>query len=217
MKHVQLENTAKNVVKNVSAKTKDNVILKVECVIVHLAGRVMSVQIVVNLAILVLIVKMSVNVITVVIVIMLLENVNVAQDLRAQNAWTVVRAILLDSIAPKLVVVRIKQSVINQPAIVLARKDGPVSIAVREIVPTICTGLTVRKFANVMQTTRICAIHGPVNAIVKLVGAAAFVIDHVLSLRTVKIVKYPVTARTAPNVRRQMVLHYPNTTKRTEF
>lgn len=75
----------KNVDRNVSAKTTVNVILKVESVIVHLAGRVMFVLIAVSLELLVLIVKMFVNAIMVVIVIMLLEIVIVDQDLQVLN------------------------------------------------------------------------------------------------------------------------------------
>lgn len=70
---------------------------------------------------------------------------------------------------------------INPMAIVLVQKDGLVSTVVREIVPTICTDLTVRRTVNVMETTRICVIHGLGNVIVKLDGVAVFVTDLVLS------------------------------------
>lgn len=85
-KRVQPESMAKNVDKNVSARTVVNAILKVECVIVRLAGRVMFVLIAVNLELMVLIVKMSVNAIMVAIVTMLRENVSVDQDLQVPNA-----------------------------------------------------------------------------------------------------------------------------------
>lgn len=205
---------AKNVARNVSAKTTVNVILKVEFVIVRLVGRGMFVQIAVNLEVLVLIVKMYVNVIMVATVTMLLENVNVVLDLRALNVWTVVRKIPSDLIVPKLAVARTMQSVINPTAIVLARMGGLVSTVVREIARTICMDRTVTIRANVMLTIRKCVIHGPVNAIVNLDGVAVFVIGLVLSLRTAKIVKFPATARTVLSVRTQTVQSDTIKTKR---
>lgn len=180
-KHVPLESMAKSVDRNVSAKTGVNVIHKVACVIVHLVGRVMFVLIAVNLDILVLNVKIIVNVITVAIVIMLPVNVNVVRDLLARNAWTLVRATHSGSIAARLAVARIKRNVINPTVIVRVRKAGLVSIVLREIVPTICMDLTVKKLVNVMVTTRICVIHGPVNVIARLDGVAVFVTDRARS------------------------------------
>lgn len=203
-KHVRKENTVKNVDKNVSAKTMVNVILKVENVIVPLAGPVMFVLIAVNLDLMVLIVQMFVNVIMVAIVITLPVNVSAVQDLRVRNVWTVARAIRSVSIAARLVAARIKRSAINRTEVALARKVGLVLTVVREIALTICTDLTVKILANAMQTTPICAIRGVVNAIAKLDGVAAFAIGRVLSLRMAKIVIYLVTVRTVLNARRLM-------------
>lgn len=106
---------------------------------------------------------------------------NAAQDLQVPSVSTVVRAIHSDLIAPKLVGVRIWPSVINLTEIVHVQKDGLVSIVVKGYALTICTVLTVTILANVMPITQICVIRGPVNAIVKLDGVAAFVTDLVLS------------------------------------
>lgn len=84
---------AKNVDKSVSAKTMVNVILKVENVIVRLAGLVTFVLIAVNQELMVLIVKVFVNVIMVATVTTLPVNVNAVQDLLVRNVWIVARAI----------------------------------------------------------------------------------------------------------------------------
>lgn len=180
-KHVRKESMAKSVDKSVSAKTMVNVILKVENVIVRLAGLVTFVLIAVNQELLVLIVKVFVNVIMVAIVTTLPVNVNAVQDLLVQNVWIVARAICSVSIAARLVAARIKPNVINQTEVVLARKVGLVLTVVREIALTICTDLTVNLLANAMQTIPTCAIHGLVNAIAKLDGVAVFAIGRVLS------------------------------------
>ncbi len=205
MKHAPLGNMVKSVDKSVSAKMMVNVIHKMACVIVPLAGRVMFVLIAVNLEHMVLIVKMSVNVITVAIVIMSRENVNVDQDSLVRNVWTVVRVTHSDSIVPKLVVVKIKRNVINRPVVVHALKVGPVLIVVKEIVPRICMDPTVKTLANAIKTIRICVIHGRVNVIVKLAGVAVFVIVHVHSSRTAKIARYPVNVKMVLNVHPLMV------------
>lgn len=101
-------------------------------------------------------------------------------------------------------------------AIVLVQKDGLVSIVVKEIVPTICMDLTVKKIANVMETIRTCVIHGLENVTVNPDGVAVFVTDLVLSLHTAKIVKLHVIARTVLSVHQLMVLS-DTIKKRREF